>query len=47
MGGQSTARVPKVAGRYQPAQVQWGARRHGNAGIHGNYGNVVSVTDRF
>jgi hypothetical protein len=27
--------------------VQWGARRHGIAGILGNPGNVVSVTYRF
>ena len=29
------------------AGVQWRARPHGNAGIHGNVGNVDSVTSRI
>ena len=41
------AQLRKVAGRHQRAQVQWGARRHGNDGIHGNHGNVVSVSYRL
>ena len=47
MEGQSTVRVPRGAGRHQAAQVQWGAMPDGNDGIHGNGGNVVSVTYRF
>ena len=29
------------------ARVQWGAMRHGIAGIHGNHGVVESVTYRI
>ena len=29
------------------AVVQWGARRHGNAGTYESYGNVVSASCRF
>jgi len=50
MVGESIARVLKIAARdprRQAAVVQWGARRHGNDGISGNRGNVVSVTYRF
>jgi hypothetical protein len=27
--------------------VQWGARRYGNAGTYGTYGNVVAVSYRI
>jgi hypothetical protein len=47
MEGESTVRMPPVAGRHQQAQVQSGARRRGNDGIPGNGGNVASVTYRI
>jgi hypothetical protein len=49
MARESFVRVLPTIGRLhvQAVVVQWGARRHGNAGTYGNDGNVVSVSYRI
>ena len=50
MRSESIARALKLVSRdlrSEAVVVQWGARRHGNDGIYGIHGNVVSVTYRF
>ena len=43
----SAATVPRPVADKDSPRVQPGARRHGSGGIHGNRGNVVSVSSRI